>query len=969
MAMGWYDLLDVPPGASTAEVRSGYKKQSLIYHPDKGGDKICFRYIKFVADALMDPQKRQAYDDDGRAAFEAELASGFGDAGDAPAPQVHMLPAPPVNVDFLHKLMCMSGAHQYRWGSCSLSNAIKKVLDSPQTVVNYRESDLAVKLGMELRLTYKGIPPVYSLPRLVRFAAFMGMDLTELDMPSSHGRQILKYALKHELPHEVLSTAFGKSEVRGRFRTLPEFSDLGLTAEHVKKVVNMICYGSSGASWVKDHHLVRLPATVKLLKSEVKGVVQHLARACSPEVKKVLQDRKDSWELTLLSIMCQEGERVELATCVSMLPEGAVLHGWLGDSVLLSGRFDAEQFCKSVEEAHDVLIGVKPFPASADQYYQLFQEITGSAFNQDVLSERELRRVEAKEYASKYLQELSLPKNEKSVMFFPVLEFAIAVEAVLPVTYNILTRKLEYYDTRHGKWFADGGGDMIRGEVLSDALRETFTPMRWGFTDENGRLKTRLLPQRWDDSCMRSPQFLSPISEMVRHLRFPTSDALDSGPNASRMVNFEGPFMLDFSIPKPQDVNWQDDAELETAMNLPLRKSLMSDRLSRSVPRCYEAFRNPIRFDAARAICMAMKSLKESDVLSEEAKTELSRVSEHMPMLKKIFHDAHLDWDSAFYQLRLVLEPCGNVPQRVQIATFMDDGEGSTCKGTLRELCDSCLGVFTGEGQLGYCAVIKQETIILKKGESPSEQLSNLFLCKHAWLDDFSTQKALNNAVLRSLCGGNNLTAARKHCKEQVFKFSGQFFLCSNGPWSAEERFVGADERRVTGLSFEIKFKDHPEGPNQLAKDSSIKAGIADFFSEFWWLAQAIWLAPQPCPKSDTTEPLCPNALLLKSAILKEAENSVKPSVEVVDAFLLAKMDEYIASATKPTSALEVDKAFVDWMAIAPRSLFVEEPKKWLSLRLFYKTGQTLPAVAGRKKTSVNCYMDADRTKIMTLKP
>eukprot|EP00969_Alexandrium_andersonii_P270059 11936730-Alexandrium_andersonii.AAC.1 len=155
-------------------------------------------------------------------------------------------------------------------------------------------------------------------------------------------------------------------------------------------------------------------------------------------------------------------------------------------------------------------------------------------------------------------------------------------------------------------------------------------------------------------------------------------------------------------------------------------------------------------------------------------------------------------------QARLVFEPCSDTGLRCQVATMKDSGDGSTGKGTLRELCEACLGTFNGDAQLGYSAVLKQEVLQVKDKEAPSEQTSNMYLCKHAWVDDFKPSKPLCTAVLRQLSGGNSITAARKHGREVTFKFRGQLFLLTNGIWQPDVPFVGADARRVTGLSFDV---------------------------------------------------------------------------------------------------------------------------------------------------------------------
>ena len=162
----------------------------------------------------------------------------------------------------------------------------------------------------------------------------------------------------------------------------------------------------------------------------------------------------------------------------------------------------------------------------------------------------------------------------------------------------------------------------------------------------------------------------------------------------------------------------------------------------------------------------------------------------------------------------------------------MDDGSGSTGKGTARELIDTCLGVFNGDAQRGYTCTLTAQALTTK-GEAPSEQRSNLYLCSHAFVDDFSPEEPINNPTLRQYTGGNNITAARKHKGDVIFKFKGQVILLCNGIWTPMERFRGADRRRHAGLSCDIKFVSVPQGPNESLKDKTVKENLPNMFSEF----------------------------------------------------------------------------------------------------------------------------------------
>ncbi|KAG0677565.1 Molecular chaperone (DnaJ super), partial [Kluyveromyces marxianus] len=58
-----YDLLGVSPSAGEAEIKKGYRKAALKYHPDKPtGDTEKFKEISEAFEILSDPQKREVYD-------------------------------------------------------------------------------------------------------------------------------------------------------------------------------------------------------------------------------------------------------------------------------------------------------------------------------------------------------------------------------------------------------------------------------------------------------------------------------------------------------------------------------------------------------------------------------------------------------------------------------------------------------------------------------------------------------------------------------------------------------------------------------------------------------------------------------------------------------------------------------------------------------------------------------------------
>jgi len=64
--LGHYAALDVPLGASFAEIRAGYRRRALATHPDKGGSAESFREVASAFDVLSDSVQRAAYDRGGR---------------------------------------------------------------------------------------------------------------------------------------------------------------------------------------------------------------------------------------------------------------------------------------------------------------------------------------------------------------------------------------------------------------------------------------------------------------------------------------------------------------------------------------------------------------------------------------------------------------------------------------------------------------------------------------------------------------------------------------------------------------------------------------------------------------------------------------------------------------------------------------------------------------------------------------
>ncbi len=78
----YYEILGVTKGASDADIKSAYRKLARKHHPDVDkttGATERFKEIGEAYQVLSDPQKKQAYDQFGHAAFDR--AAGFGGGG------------------------------------------------------------------------------------------------------------------------------------------------------------------------------------------------------------------------------------------------------------------------------------------------------------------------------------------------------------------------------------------------------------------------------------------------------------------------------------------------------------------------------------------------------------------------------------------------------------------------------------------------------------------------------------------------------------------------------------------------------------------------------------------------------------------------------------------------------------------------------------------------------------------------
>eukprot|EP00746_Dinoflagellata_sp_MGD_P164181 gnl/MRDRNA2_/MRDRNA2_92667_c0_seq1.p1 gnl/MRDRNA2_/MRDRNA2_92667_c0~~gnl/MRDRNA2_/MRDRNA2_92667_c0_seq1.p1 ORF type:complete len:215 (+),score=67.74 gnl/MRDRNA2_/MRDRNA2_92667_c0_seq1:129-773(+) len=59
----YYDLLGITDEASAEEIKAAFRKEALLQHPDKGGDKDRFDELQKAFRVLDDPKQRDDYDE------------------------------------------------------------------------------------------------------------------------------------------------------------------------------------------------------------------------------------------------------------------------------------------------------------------------------------------------------------------------------------------------------------------------------------------------------------------------------------------------------------------------------------------------------------------------------------------------------------------------------------------------------------------------------------------------------------------------------------------------------------------------------------------------------------------------------------------------------------------------------------------------------------------------------------------
>jgi len=80
--MNPYDILGIPQGSSSDDIKKAYRKQAMKHHPDKGGDPDEFKKVQSAYEKLTNPEVNGSNPEDMMAnVFRDMMANGFGFPG------------------------------------------------------------------------------------------------------------------------------------------------------------------------------------------------------------------------------------------------------------------------------------------------------------------------------------------------------------------------------------------------------------------------------------------------------------------------------------------------------------------------------------------------------------------------------------------------------------------------------------------------------------------------------------------------------------------------------------------------------------------------------------------------------------------------------------------------------------------------------------------------------------------------
>ena len=659
---------------------------------------------------------------------------------------------PKYNLAFMRKLMDLEDLRAVRWGDIPYADVFEAMTERQPTHNKdyWVECRLATMCGEKLRLVPQDWSladrPAYGMPKLIRYAALLGMDYLELDLVASHPRQILKYAVDHGIASTSLTEAFGSREAIADFRTSTARL-MGLPASDIKLAANMLCYGSSLRDWMSERRIDKLPDTLSALKAEVAVVRDHYWLNCSDDVRAACLKHQRP-RLAALSVMCQVGERLDLDRCVEELPKTTMVMGYLNDSFLCDRVFDDLDAYIARMESLGILVERKHLPSTEEQYVDIFKAKTGIDLDKSKqVDEAEARRRKASAVARAFL----FGKTE--FKYTPDLDIVLGISDQLPVNFNPITNCVEFYDEQKGRWIENGKASVTL-ELLSKILLDTYYPVALEAVQQDGRMKLVPVKAAWDHSKFRNTRFINSLRDAALSTSSPDYEPLDW--RVDEILNFDGPVCMDFSRRNPEPTEFTDslaqglDATSEEITLLksilaPVRRTTRHDRNTRHMPHkwaLYPKWREMLKLvpllQQAEAeqermqAAIVRKSANEDELdFSPELKAAIAAEAVKHTCLHKLYLEPFQDMRDAIYSLKISTNAInGKSRHRTEHYTGLDDGEGATCKGTQNEHEQRYLGYHDGNTHLGYATNVTLSVLIVntRPGEAPSEQLANLTL-------------------------------------------------------------------------------------------------------------------------------------------------------------------------------------------------------------------------------------------------
>jgi hypothetical protein len=843
--------------------------------------------------------------------------------------------APKRNLQFLNELKSYKEMSELTWGELPYADVLEALVQAEERLVDeWVECGLASRCERKLRLVPDDWSlvgrPVVSLPKLLRYAVLLGAPYLELDLVSSHPRQILKYARAHGLPRRALEAAFGARGSIGGFRARLA-QELRLPVEAVKSATNMLCYGSSLSDWRKDWGLggggcgaAALPEDLELIKFEVACVRRHYWENVPPTVRAACHEHARP-QLAALSVMCQEGERRDLDRCVSELTQkkNVLIRGYLNDSFFCDSSFDGlDEYIQTMEARHDILLEIKGIPQCLEEYLAIFRSRFGRDMSTVRVDAEETKRLEARAIARKFF--FGPPR---AMRYCPDLKVVQGICHLLPVTVNPKTLAVEIYDDELGRWRRSGGQKLLTFDKMSDKLLETYFPTTSKTIQIDGKLK--VVPSRgsWDHSAFLNSGRLKTMIEIACNINGARFKALDE--DAHEFLNFDEPICMDFSRPTATPSHFTDELvkgcegvggvgdctpeELRQLKEVlaPLRRNSIYDRSTRHMPhkwKLYDKWRDALKLMAL--LQAAEDELRrgyehgDDDDLSDELKAAIYKEAKRHHVLQHIFIDAFTDLRESLYNFKFQTNACnGKSRRKVEYYTALDDGDGCTCKSTLVDLLRVVLGVKDKDLD-GYMAILKHSNLMVdsRPGDAPCESVSNMQGCVMAVVDDFhaAPSRCVDLDVLHRWTGKSMISAARKYQGEVAFIYYGAVMMMCNRMWKPNATPGGADDRRFTGQMFTVFFKDKPDPTraNERKKDKRIKETLRDHVPEFIFWILVMYRIRQACEDSENTVPYPPSTEGMRVDFMMRCQGLKG----IVASYVEENLTSYEASRDKPSS-------------------------------------------------------------------